>query len=165
MCLACLFIYFASHLLINFNSHDTSIRVTYHPQGTIVSQSGFYNKCTTHKFSRNISVHNTKFVGIEKLTVIDNIPVSQDANITVNLISPSLTIPLPSAIVGNKAVASSVTVADGIIAQWSDSGSDVNALGKDGRLDWICSIPAHAKVNLLLQWEASTTQKTAIQGL
>ena len=131
----------------------------------MISQSGFYTKSTTHAFSQTISVHNTKSVGIEKLKITDNIPVSQDANITVNLVSPGLTIPLSSATPNNKAVPSSVTVANGVVAQWNDSGSDVNVLGKDGRLDWICSIPAHAKINLLLQWEATTTQKNPIQGL
>ena len=129
----------------------------------MISQSGFYTKSTTHAFSQIISVHNTKSVEIEKLKIIDNIPVSQDANITVNLISPGLTIPLSSATPNNKTVPSSVTVANGV-AQWNDSGSDVNALGKDGRLDWICSIPALAKINLLLQWEVTTTQKNPIQG-
>lgn len=130
----------------------------------MVSQSGFYNKCTTHAFTQTITIHNTKSVGIEKLKITDNIPVSQDANITVNLISPGLTIPLPST-TASKTTPSSVTVANGIVARWSGSGSDVNALGKDGLLDWVCSIPAHAKNNLLLQWEVSTTQKIAIQGL
>jgi len=130
----------------------------------MVSQSGFYNKCTTHAFTQTITIHNTKSVGIEKLKITDNIPVSQDANITVNLISPGLTIPLPST-TASKTTPSSVTVANGIVAQWSGSGSDVNALGRDGLLDWVCSIPAHAKNNLLLQWEVSTTQKIAIQGL
>ncbi|KAF8813462.1 hypothetical protein BYT27DRAFT_7158363 [Phlegmacium glaucopus] len=141
---------------------DTSIRVTYHPRSKMISQSGFYNKSTTHAISQTITIHNTKSVGIEKLKITDNIPVSQDANITVNLISPSLTTPLPSSATR---AAPPMTVANGVVAQWSDSGSDVNVLGKDGRLDWICSIPAHGKINLLLQWEASTTQRKAIEGL
>ena len=131
----------------------------------MISQSGFYNKFRTHAFSQYITVHNTKSVDIENLKITDNIPVSQDANITVNLISPKLIIPLPSTTLGNKAASSSVTVADGVVAQWSDGNSNVNALGKDGRLDWICSIPAHAKINLPLQWEVSTTQKKPIEGL
>jgi Domain of unknown function (DUF4139) len=131
----------------------------------MISQSGFYTKSTTHAFSQTITIHNTKPVGIENLKITDNIPVSQDANITVDLISPSLTIPLSSATPYDQATRSSVTVAEGVVAQWSDNGSDVNALGKDGRLDWLCSIPAHAKINLLLQWKASTTQKTPIEGL
>ena len=158
-----------SHFLkTNSNSLDTSIRVTYPPRSTMLSQSGFYNKSRTHAFTQNITVHNTKSVDIENLKITDNIPVSQDANITVNLISPKLTIPLPSTNLGNKAAPSSVIVADGVVAQWSDKGDsnlNVNALGKDGRMDWICSIPAHAKINIPLQWEVSTTQKKPIEGL
>ena len=135
----------------------------------MISQSGFYNKSRIHAFSQNITVHNTKSVDIKNLKITDNIPVSQDANITVNLISPKLTIPPPSSTtLGNKAAApSSVTVADGVVAQWGNNSnnSNVNALGKDGRLDWICSIPAHAKIDLSLQWEVSTTQKKPIEGL
>ena len=150
----------------NSNSLDTSIRVTYPPRSTMISESGFYNKSRTHAFIQNITVHNTKSVNIENLKITDNIPVSQDANITVNLISPKLTNHLPSTTLGNKAAPSSVIVSDGVVAQWSDKGdSNVNGLGKDGRLDWICSIPAHAKINILLQWEVSTTQKKPIEGL
>ena len=132
----------------------------------MITESGFYNKSRTHTFYQNITVHNTKSVDIENLKITDNIPVSQDANITVNLMSPKLTIPLPSTALGNKSAPSSVVVADGVVAQWSDKGdSNVNALGKDGRLDWICSIPAHAKINIPLEWEVSTTQKKPIEGL
>ena len=55
-----------------------------------------------------------------------------------------------------------VLLPSGVMA---DQISDVNALGKDGRLDWIYSIAAHAEINSLLQWEVSTAQKKATQSL
>ncbi|KAF8150953.1 hypothetical protein B0H34DRAFT_665975 [Crassisporium funariophilum] len=142
---------------------DPSIRVTYHPRTKMVSESGFYSKSTTHAFSQRITIHNYKTVDVQGVKVTDHIPVSQDANIIVNLISPALTIPSPSTSLskvpnGKTTVPPPVEVADGVVAQWNGG---VEEGGKDGRLDWICSIPALTKISLLLHWEVVTTQQKA----
>ncbi|PPQ90355.1 hypothetical protein CVT25_007757 [Psilocybe cyanescens] len=149
---------------------DPSIRVTYHPQEKMTSESGFYNKSLKYVYSQRISVHNTKSVAVDKLKIIDKVPVSQDANLIVNLINPTLTLPAPSAVgiaTSNKALPT-VKVGHGILAQWNGaekSGADVSALGKDGKLNWICSVPALEKINLLLQWEVVDSQRRQIYGL
>ena len=118
---------------------DTSIQATYHPQNTMVSVRFLHQ------------VHNTKSIGIERLKITDNISVSQDCEYHSQLDFSRFD---HSSIASSKKVApSSVTVADGFVSQWSDSTSD----------DWICSIPAHAKINLL-QWEASTTTVKAFDS-
>ena len=61
-----------------------------------------------------------------------------------------------------------VRVIEGIVAQWNgsdDPNGDLSALGANGRIDWICAIPASGTVNLLLQWEVTTTQKTVVYAL
>ncbi|KAK7043145.1 hypothetical protein VNI00_008499 [Paramarasmius palmivorus] len=61
-----------------------------------------------------------------------------------------------------------VKVSEGVVAQWDgadDSSVDVDALGKNGKIDWLCDIPAGEKVNLTLQWEVSMPVKTQVVGL
>ena len=127
------------------------------------SESGFYNKSRTQSFSQRISIQNTKTIAVEGVKVTDHIPVSQDANIVVNLISPALILP-----VTGRGTPPRVQVSEGIIAQWNgsdDPNGDFSALGRNGRIDWLCAIPAFGTVNLLLQWEVTTTQKAEIYGL
>ena len=136
----------------------------------VSSESGYYNKSRTQSFSQRISIQNTKTIAIEGLKITDHIPVSQDASITVNLISPALTLPTtsPTLKLTGKGTPPRVQVSEGIIAQWSgsdDPDGDFSALGGNGKIDWLCAIPAFGTVNLLLQWEVTTTQKTAIYGL
>ncbi|KAH9475070.1 Protein F37C4.5 [Psilocybe cubensis] len=149
---------------------DPSIRVTYHPQEKITSESGFYNKTVKHLYTQRISVYNSKSVAIKGLKVIDRIPVSEDAALVVNLINPALDLPGPETDVSNSLVSISpgVKVGDEIIAQWNRTesiGDDVSALGKDGQVCWICSVPALGRNNLVLQWEVIDSQKTKIFGL
>jgi hypothetical protein len=133
------------------------------------SESGFYNKSRTQSFSQRISIQNTKTVAIEGLKITDHIPVSQDANITVKLIDPALVLPAASTLkLTGKGTTPTVQVSEGVVAQWNgseDLNCDLNALGKNGRVDWLCAIPALGTVNLLLQWEVTTTQKAEIYGL
>jgi hypothetical protein len=52
-------------------------------------------------------------------------------------------------------VASQVELGNDIIAQQDgadESDFEVEALGKKGKFNWLCAIPAQEKVNLLLQW-------------
>ncbi|KAK7043126.1 hypothetical protein VNI00_008480 [Paramarasmius palmivorus] len=61
-----------------------------------------------------------------------------------------------------------VKVSDGVVAQWDgadDSSVDVDALGKNGKIDWLCDIPAGEKINLTLQWEVAMPVKTQVVGL
>ncbi|KAJ2933422.1 hypothetical protein H1R20_g3674, partial [Candolleomyces eurysporus] len=81
-----------------------------------------------------------------------------------------------------KAVAKSVKVTADVVAQWDRPGSDVasateegpdsdsepvdlTALGKDGKISWLCSVPAQTKTNLTLQWEVSAPVSTNIAGI
>ncbi|KAH9475079.1 Protein F37C4.5 [Psilocybe cubensis] len=144
---------------------DPSIRVTYHPQEKVASQTGFYNKSLKYAYSQRISVHNSKSVPIDGVKIIDRIPVSQDADLIVNLINPGLTPPSLSPASSATKAKTIVTVSPDIIAQWcgvENPGSDVSALGKDGKLNWVCGVPAYGRINLLLQWEVIDAQKKQI---
>ncbi|KAF8799602.1 hypothetical protein BYT27DRAFT_7149586 [Phlegmacium glaucopus] len=163
---------------------DPSIRVIYHPRSKKISQSGFYTKTTNYVFSQRITVSNTKTLAIENLKIIDQAPVSEDSDITVKLVSPALGIPGEGFGGGTIGVSGSsiggiggekelkapppLRVASGVIAQWhgaDEAGVEVEALGKDGKLNWVCAVPAQEKIGLVLQWEVMAPAKTAIVGL
>lgn len=159
---------------------DPSIRVIYHPRSKKISQSGFYTKSTNYVFSQRITVSNTKTLPIENLKIIDQVPVSEDSDITVKLVSPALGVPgegfgggtvsghsSSTGAGGEPKVLSPLKVVSGVNAQWhgADEGVEVEALGRDGKLNWVCAIPAQEKIGLVLQWEVTAPAKTAIAGL
>lgn len=169
---------------------DPSIRVTYHPRTKKVSQSGFYSKSSTYTFTQRITVHNTKSSGSTvtgspdglKIKVIDQVPISEDSTITVKLIQPLLVLPTAegtgtlssaagTATVGELKAPPSVKVAQGVVATWDGADEfgrgdvDIEALGKEGRFCWICSVPSQGKIGLVFQWEVSAPASTNISGL
>jgi hypothetical protein len=159
------YLYVHLNLLI-LSSVDPSIQVIYHPRFKNVFQSGICTKTTNHKFYQQITIANTKTQPIENLKIVDQIPVSEDPNVIVKLVRPALDVPG----VGCASISTGdpYSVASGVRAQWhgaDEAGVDVEALGKDGKLDWICAVPAQEKIGLVLQWDVLTTANTTIQGL
>lgn len=164
---------------------DPSIRVKYHPREKSVAETGFYNKSLRHTFTQRISVHNSKSIAIEGMRITDQIPVSQDAtSLVVTLLTPALALPDPvSAAVSTatdtaalntskraKVNAPTVNVAEGVVAMWNGThdvgqGKDLGALGKNGKIDWVCAMPAFGRVNLVLKWEVVVGIKEEIFGL
>ncbi|KAF7439911.1 hypothetical protein PC9H_000248 [Pleurotus ostreatus] len=161
---------------------DPSIDVTYHPLSKNISKSGFYTKNSKYSYNQRITVSNTKTKPVDNLKIVDRIPISEDSQITVKLISPSLS--LPSS--GTDTVALSfgnadkakdaaerplmppVKVSSGVAAQWDgadDPQGDITALGKDGKLNWLCSIPPQSTTNVSLQWEVESAANITITGL
>ncbi|KAF9557522.1 hypothetical protein CPC08DRAFT_710326 [Agrocybe pediades] len=149
---------------------DPTVRVTYHPRTMIVSEAGFYTKSKKHVFAQRITVHNTKSVETKGVKIKENIPVSQDASLIVNLLTPALSSPTPSSKPTAATSVTSLKLSDGVVAQWTlpDGLNDTQGSfvpGQDGMLEWVCTIPALAKVNLLLEWEVVSNAKEEVVGL
>ncbi|KAK0202646.1 hypothetical protein DFS33DRAFT_1341884 [Desarmillaria ectypa] len=154
---------------------DPSLRITYHPQSKKVSQSGFYTKSSNYNYIQRISIHNTKATAVENLKILDQIPVSEDEQINVKLVSPALSLPDAPSIKSIKISTANVSrvvphvqVSEGVMAQWEgsdESGIDADALGKDGKINWLCTIPPQGKLNLVMQWEVSTPARAHVTGL
>ncbi|KAF4603077.1 hypothetical protein EYR38_003482 [Pleurotus pulmonarius] len=147
---------------------DPSIQVTYHPLIKNASRSGFYTKSSKHSYNQRVTIVNTKTQPVGNLKVLDRIPISEDSQITVKLLNPSLSLPLITSSAGTVSLPSigedsasiktkddaerplmaPVKVSSGVAAQWDgadDPQGDVTALGKDGKLNWLCSIPPKAQ--------------------
>lgn len=92
----------------------------------------------------------------------------EDAQINLKLLSPTLS--TPPANTSSKAnkkdkFTATTTVSKGITVQWEgygQAGVEESDLGKDGHLNWLCSVPPQGKVNLSLQWEVSFPSGTNI---
>ncbi|KAL0946119.1 hypothetical protein HGRIS_012384 [Hohenbuehelia grisea] len=148
---------------------DPSIRLTYPSVEKKASKSGFYSKTSTQVFTQRITVHNTRSDSIEDLKIVDHIPVSEDSQITVKLNTPALTVLTNTGTLGGKnARPDPVKIAEGVIAQWDgaeEAEADFGSLGKDGKLNWVCTVPAQGKLNLQLQWEVSSPASVTVTGL
>ncbi|PPR01511.1 hypothetical protein CVT24_001881 [Panaeolus cyanescens] len=164
---------------------DPSIRITYHPRSKKISKSGFYTKSTNYVYQQRITIFNSKTHAIDNLKIIDQFPLSEDSNITVKHIDPPLAFPASessskSSSKGSISASNStldlksiapVKVSKGVVAQWDgadevESGDvPINSIGKEGKLAWMCSIPASSKLGLLLRWEVTTPVKADVVGL
>lgn len=97
--------------------------------------------------------------------------MSQDSDISVKRITPALTLPSAATVSEGSGKSSSVpplTVAEGIVAQWNgaeDPSTEVSALGKDRKLNWVCAVPAQGKINLALGWDVVAPASLSINGL
>ncbi|KAF8187704.1 hypothetical protein BJ912DRAFT_926564 [Pholiota molesta] len=164
---------------------DPSVRVTYHPCSKKTLQSGLYSKTSIHSFTQRITVHNTKSgsdksISNLKIKVIDQAPVSEDSTIAVKLLQPALLLPdaegsgsgtFKAASSGEPKALPPLKVSPGIVAAWTGADdetgqdSDFDALGKDGKFSWVCTVPPQSKVGLLLQYEVSAPLRTKIAGI
>jgi hypothetical protein len=146
---------------------DPSIKIQTVPQTKKTNKSGMLNKTLTHEYTRRITVHNTKLLQVPRLRLIDRTPVSEDAEIQVKLVTPALTPVSPSnttTILPKKIV----KVSELVTVQWAGLGDDdvdQDTLGEDGKIEWIVRLPAKEKVNLMLNWKVSHSDKITVYGL
>lgn len=167
-----------SRLTISY-SLDPSVRITYHPVQKKLSQTGFYNKSNIHIYTQRLTIHNTKNIPLLNLKLVDQVPISEDSQIEVKLISPALTLVGTGAQSASdprssgfkqptSTVPSQITVQPGVLAQWDGADEpdlDLDSLGKEGKFNWLVSVPAQGKVSLALQWEVTIPSKVQVVGM
>ncbi|KAL0067705.1 hypothetical protein AAF712_005145 [Marasmius tenuissimus] len=147
---------------------DPSVRITYHPATKNTSTTGFYNKLRSYAHTQHISIQNAKRIPLRNLKIFDHIPVSENAHVSVKLICPPLKFPGSVVEFGKDRNIPSVKVTEGVTAQWAGSDEpnvDVRMLGKDGKVVWLCDVPAQGNVDLTLQWEVLTPPDAQVFGL
>jgi hypothetical protein len=118
-------------------------------------------------FQQGISVKNTRTFPLSRLIVKDQVPISTDAQIKVNVLEPAL----PEVKMGwsrpTKDIRSTIALNEVIIsgnkdlrARWTRSneddeatqGSEVNA---EGLMEWICRVEPNSSIELKLGWEVN----------
>lgn len=174
-----------------YDSLDPAVRITYHPCVERSSQSGLINKTATKISTQRITIQNTKLTPIPMLKIVDGIPVSKDARVTVKLKNPELALPgLASTVQRAISIGGTGSIKSGssgngtskedgkktknlpiptkvsdkplVFAQWHGADEEnvqVDALGQDGRLNWIISdLGSMEVVNLTLTWEVGVAE-------
>ncbi|KAF9448148.1 hypothetical protein P691DRAFT_775622 [Macrolepiota fuliginosa MF-IS2] len=143
---------------------DPTLRITYHPCVEKSSQSGLITKTATTISTQRITIQNTRLVPISLLKVIDGIPVSKDARITVKLKTPELVLPSPGIAQSIQRTISSGTGTGSITGGSVGSG---NTPPKDDKK--VKGLPAPTKVSdkplILAQWDGADAEDVQVGAL
>ncbi|CUA72982.1 Protein F37C4,5 [Caenorhabditis elegans] [Rhizoctonia solani] len=139
---------------------DSSLRVTY-PAAKILNrktaQSGFLfmakEEQSVSAQSQRITIRNTRLASIT-VRVLDHVPVSTDAGLKVNLLSPN---GLEASATTNESTTEGKQkenpwkdVQKGVKARWAPLEA-----GGEGTVEWSCTIAPSDEVELDLSWEIS----------
>jgi len=141
---------------------DSALRVTYpsaRTQNRTTTQSNFAflakdtrQSVATH--SQRITLRNSRPASVSALRVIDHVPVSTDANIKVNVLSPNGLGPIGGvSLPGNEPLSKDrawTSVQKGVKAHWANLD-----VGGEGAVEWACEIQPNEEIELELSWEVS----------
>lgn len=144
---------------------DPAIRIMYHPQSKKVKSSGasflspFAARTTTTSYEQVVTIRNTRLSQVHRLLLKEQIPVSRDARIKVNVLEPcTLTTGLWT---GRNAA---LHVMDGVEVHWASKREDGNddsrlsmeeltAEAAQGIIEWVAKIEPGASLDVNLAWE------------
>ncbi|PVG03864.1 hypothetical protein CPB86DRAFT_778959 [Serendipita vermifera] len=170
---------------------DPQVKVTYHPRvKKLRTQGGLLStRTTTVSNHQKITIKNTRTSTINRLLVLDQIPVSADSKINVTLLEPSQlefagrgTIGTSSGNLvsgtvggagGKLAIPPEVKISKGVSVRWKvtddDEPEDASTEeagappgfdgAREGMLEWVCEIPNGKSVDLTLVWEVSAPSR------
>ncbi|RDB15251.1 Protein F37C4.5 [Hypsizygus marmoreus] len=141
---------------------DPSIRITYHQRTIKASRKGFYSKSNNKMYSQQITIFNTKVTPVSDIKVMDQFPISEDSRIQVKRINPALA--LPEETDGSPMP---THISHGVIAQWDgadEADVDQASFGRNGKFNWVCSLPPQGKIILQLEWEVSAPINENVYG-
>ena len=144
---------------------DPAVRITYHPLsvktrstgGTLLSVKTNY---TTSE--QQITVKNTRLSAIPRLLVKEQVPVSRDAKIKVNIVEPKSLSKKGGETVLKEGVSVrwASRVADEETPTVSSTTDELDMDSAQGMLEWICDIKPSTSVDLTLSWEISAPNGT-----
>ncbi|KAF5987801.1 hypothetical protein FCOIX_855 [Fusarium coicis] len=128
---------------------DSAIRVIYPKPDVRRSTSGVFSKEDSSVYVRTVTVHNTRVTAKSpiSLLVLDQIPVSEDDRLRVELLSPrGLTVEGPRQATGAPGRDT---------AEDKDWGKAMAAIKKSGQVSWEVSLNAGKAVKLGLEYSVS----------
>lgn len=158
---------------------DPAINVAY-PKPTVQrSQSGIFSKEDSNVFTRTLIITNTKHTGPVELTVLDQVPVSEDERLKIDIVSPrGLKVGGDGVRAGQSAVsvsaaghaASARASAYGVDAGASNAnaikwGSAVATTKKGGEVIWNVKLNAGQGVKLVLEYETAFPSGESVVGI
>ncbi|KAG8741042.1 hypothetical protein FRC10_003426 [Ceratobasidium sp. 414] len=140
---------------------DSALRVTYPPVRTLnrtTNQSSFFSskdsKQAVAAHSQRITVRNSRSSTVSALRILDHVPFSTDARITVNMLSPDGLGPVvdegEAPDVSKNKDRPWANIQKGVKARWADLD-----VGGEGTVEWVCEMQPNAELELELSWEVS----------
>ncbi|TVY24310.1 Protein F37C4.5, partial [Lachnellula hyalina] len=162
---------------------DPAININYSKPTVRRSQSGIFNKEDSNVFTRTVVITNTKHNAPCELTVLDQVPVSEDERLRIEITNPRglkaggegvragtsafAVLPSPTSGKGNaKDVRASVYGSDGKeIANNGKWGSAVATAKKGGEVTWNVHLNPGQGVKLVLEYEATFPAGESVTGV
>ncbi|KAG8744401.1 hypothetical protein FRC10_010179 [Ceratobasidium sp. 414] len=145
---------------------DSALRVAYPSVRTLnrtITQSSFAflakdNKQSVAAHSQRITIRNSRPAAVPALRVFDHVPISTDARIKVNIISPDGLGPVIAvSSPGDENQDENrnkdrpwTNVRKGVKARWANLD-----VGGEGTVEWECEMQPNEEVELELSWEVS----------
>ncbi len=124
------------------------------PTGSILG-----NKTISTAYSQRITIKNTRQSAVGRLLVRDQVPVSNEARIKVNVSEPNM--PDISSGLGLKEVG--VTGYKNVTARWAPVNEDEQGPtaepNREGFVEWICKLEPNSSTDLVLNWEINTPKE------
>jgi hypothetical protein len=130
---------------------DPAVRVTYHPlmkkHKTLGTWPAARSESVLH--TRRITIKNTRETALRLLTLKDQIPLSADDQIKINLIEPGS---LNAS--SNKGTVRGAALDRGVSVRWAQVNEDgTGGDAENGIVEWLCQIGAGASISAMLIWE------------
>ncbi len=166
---------------------DPAININYTKPTVRRSQSGIFNKEDSNVFTRTVIITNTKPKAMIELTVLDQVPVSEDERLKIDIMSPrGLKVGGDSVPTGVSAFAGLAPVNTGMSNNGKGTAKDVRAsvYGVDGRefkdgkwgsavatakkggeVAWNVKLNPGQGVKLVLEYEASFPAGETVIGV
>lgn len=131
---------------------DPAIKVTYAKPEVHRTSSGLFSKEDSAVYVRTVTLHNTRAVGgrAVDLLVQDQVPVSEDERLRVELLYPRGLV-----VDSNNGVATGAAEKEGQSKDDGSWGKATAKLKKEGKLSWDVSLNAGKAVKLTLEYSVS----------
>jgi uncharacterized protein (TIGR02231 family) len=140
---------------------DKGLSVKYHPRQAITSKRGMVlAKSTVQGYSQLISIRNLKSSPVAKLTIMDQIPISEDKAIVVNMIAPNKDTVIN---VVENAPASAAEKKGSLRMSFMEKGEQDKVLWNPdtGRLTWdFINVKEKKSIEIKLEWEVVSGDRT-----
>ena len=129
---------------------DPALKVTYHSlQKKAKNSSGglLASKIDVTSFVQRITIKNNRATAVSPLFIKDQIPVSEDADIKVNLLEPKeLGIPKERR---------EIVVTTGARARWAFHEGEEGKVEEEGVIEWVCEVETSKTLDLTVSWDVS----------